>query len=400
MMDVSDRKRLEQQLIQSQKMEAVGRLAGGVAHDFNNLLTAISGYNELVLSQLPPGDPRRGHAEEIRRAADRAAGLTQQLLAYSRRQVLEPKVLDLNAVVSSMEKMLRRLIGEDVELATMQQPGLWPVRADPGQLEQVVLNLAVNARDAMPRGGRLQIATGNVAVDAASALSGVALVPGDYAVLTVADNGLGMTPEVKARLFEPFFTTKEKGKGTGLGLSTVYGIVKQSGGYIWVDSEPGRGTAFRVYLPRCHAEPDRLEPPPASPESTTAGSETILLVEDEPEVRNLVEKLLAMQGYTVLVAASPSEALQLCEKERRRIDLLLTDVVMPDMSGRELARRLEPSRPEMRVLYMSGYTEDAIGRHGVLDPEIAFLQKPFSPDALARKVREGLGATPGQLKNS
>ncbi len=387
--DMTDRRRLEEQLLQSQKMEAVGRLAGGIAHDFNNLLTAVSGYTELLLGQLPEGDPRRENAEEIREAGRRAAALTQQLLAFSRRQVLEPRVLDLNAVIVNTEKMLRRVIGEDVELTVSLDPALWRTRADPGQIEQAILNLIVNARDAMPRGGRLTLETGNVELDDKFAGAYVTVHPGPHVMLAVSDTGVGMDAEQQARLFEPFYTTKERGKGTGLGLSTTYGIVKQSGGSIWVYSEPGHGTTFKIYLPRCE---DPLEEQPAvlSPTAPVTGTETVLLVEDEPEVRRLVDKLLHMRGYTVIAAASPAEAIAASRRHEAEIQILVTDVIMPGMNGRELARTLAPSRPRMRVLYMSGYTDTAISQHGILAPGTAFLSKPFTPDALARKVREVL----------
>jgi signal transduction histidine kinase/CheY-like chemotaxis protein len=388
-----ERRRLEEQLVQSQKMEAVGRLAGGIAHDFNNLLTAIAGYSELLLGQLSDGDPRLAHAAEIRKAGERAAALTQQLLAFSRRQVLEPRVLDLNQVVAGMEDMLRRLIGEDVELRIRAHSGLWPVKADPGQIEQAILNLVVNARDAMPEGGKLSLETANVELDETYAGTHVPVEPGGYAMLAVTDSGVGMGDEVKARLFEPFFTTKGRGKGTGLGLSTTYGIVKQSGGYIWCYSEPGHGTVFKIYLPRVDAPVER---PAAGPMPAVSGSagETVLLVEDEREVRALVQKLLRMQGYTLLTAANPDEAVSMSREYRGTIHLMVTDVVMPGMSGRQLAERLAASRPGMKVLYVSGYTDDAIVHHGILEPGTAFLQKPFSPQALARKVREVLEAPP------
>ncbi len=393
-----ERKRLQEQLVQAQKMEAVGQLAGGIAHDFNNLLTAITGYSELLLGELPPEDLRRSHAEEIRKAGERAASLTQQLLAFSRRQVLEPKVLDVNTVVSDIERMLRRLIGEHIELKTRKSQELWKVKADPGQIEQAILNLVLNARDAMPDGGTLAIETTNAELDEAFSRSHVPTQPGSYVMVTVSDTGVGISDEVKARLFEPFFTTKERGKGTGLGLSTTYGIVKQSGGYLWCDSEVGRGTTFRVFLPRVD-EPaaeatERKSAPPIHP-----GDETVLLVEDEPEVRSLVQRILKTQGYTVVTAANPDEALAVAREFKGPIQLMVTDVVMPGMSGLQLAERLGPTRPDMKVLFVSGYTNDAIGHHGVLDPGTAFLQKPFTPNALARKVREVLEAPPHDLKN-
>jgi two-component system cell cycle sensor histidine kinase/response regulator CckA len=397
--DMTERRRLEEQLLQSQKMEAVGRLAGGIAHDFNNLLTAVAGYTELLLGELPPGDPRRESAEEIRQAGKRAAALTQQLLAFSRRQVLEPRVLDLNLVIANMERLLRRVIGEDVELTTSLHPDLWRTRADPGQIEQVILNLVVNARDAMPRGGRLTLETQNVELDDKFAGRYASVQPGPHVMLAVSDTGLGMDPELQSRLFEPFFTTKERGKGTGLGLSTTYGVVKQSGGSIWVYSEPGHGTTFKIYLPRCEEPLDRPIAP-AAPAEPLGGTETVLLVEDEPEVRRLVEKLLVMKGYDVLSAASPADAISVSRNHEGAIHVLVTDVVMPGMNGRELARALAPARPEMRVLYMSGYTDAAVTRHGLLEPGTAFLSKPFTPDALARKLREVLEAPGPSVKSS
>ena len=393
--DMTERRKLEEQLLQSQKMEAIGRLAGGIAHDFNNILTAVSGYTELLIGQLAAGDPRRESAEEIRQAGHRAAALTQQLLAFSRRQVLEPRVLDLNAVIATMERMLRRVIGEDIELTTSLSTGLWRTRADPAQIEQAILNLVVNARDAMPRGGQLTLETANVELDAK--YSGGA--PGPHVMLAVSDNGVGMDPEQQARLFEPFYTTKDRGKGTGLGLSTTYGVVKQSGGSIWVYSERGQGTTFKIYLPRSEQP---LDEPAESPALAAPlnGTETALLVEDEPEVRGLVEKILRMYGYTVLSAASPAEAIALSKNRPATIDILVTDVIMPGMNGRELSRVLAASRPELRVLYMSGYTDAVIAQQGILEPGTAFVSKPFTPDVLARKVREVLDAPAANLKTS
>jgi len=387
--DITERKGLEMQLLQAQKMEAVGQLAGGVAHDFNNVLTAIAGYAELLREDLPGEDARRGDLEEILRATDRAAALTRQLLAFSRRQVLAPRVLDLNTVVASVDNMLGRLIGADVELKTALAPELGAVRADPGQLEQVIMNLVVNARDAMPRGGKLTIETANAELDESYALEHPAVVAGPYVMLAVSDSGVGMDAATQARIFEPFFTTKEKGKGTGLGLATVYGIVKQSGGNIWLYSEPGRGTTFKIYLPRVDQPLELPTPTPAARE-TPRGTETVLLVEDDDAVRALARKMLAAHGYTVLAAPSGADALELAASHAGPIHLLVTDVVLPGISGRELAIRFQSVRPGLKVLYTSGYTDDAVVHHGVLDAGIAFLQKPFTSGALARKVRETL----------
>lgn len=383
--DVSERRALEEQLRQSQKMEAVGRLAGGIAHDFNNLLTVMKGYSELMLDELDTADPLRAEVDEIKKAADRAAALTRQLLAFSRQQVLAPKVLDLNSVVGNMDKLLRRLLGEDVDLFTVLEPGLARVKADPGQIEQVIMNLAVNARDAMPNCGKLTIETANVDLDDNYIRDHASVKPGPYVMIAVTDTGTGMTDKVKSRIFEPFFTTKEIGKGTGLGLSTVYGIIKQSGGYIWVYSEVGIGSTFKVYLPAVDA-PAEL---PACPIQRPAGrgSETVLLVEDEDGVRALMRQVLHKHGYNVLESRHGGEALLMCERHSGKIDLLLTDVVLEQMSGRELAERLIRIRPEMKVLYVSGYADDAIVHHGVLNADVAFLQKPFTTEALARKIR-------------
>src|SRR5881396_2452491 len=388
--DVTDQRHLEEQFRQSQKMEAVGQLAGGIAHDFNNLLTAILGNTQLLLRELPPGDSMHGDVEEIRKASERAASLTRQLLAYSRRQMLQPEVLDLNVVMAEMDKMLRRLIGEHIDLVAVFAPDLGRVRADPNQIEQVIVNLAVNARDAMPDGGKLTIATANVDLDETFAQAHLGSVPGSYAMLAVTDTGVGMDATVRAHLFEPFFTTKEVGKGTGLGLATVYGIVKQSGGYISVYSEPGHGSSFKIYLPRI-ATP--AEPPAGAPKGGPApGSETVLVVEDEPAVLTLSRRALESQGYVVLAASDADAALRVVERHGGMIHLLLTDVVMPGLSGRELADRLSAQRPGIRVLYMSGYPGDAVVQHGTLPLGSAFLQKPFSPDGLARKVRDVLDA--------
>ena len=388
-LDITERKQLEEQFHQAQKMEAVGRLAGGVAHDFNNLLTAILGSADLVLESLKPAAAEREEVEEIRKAALRAADLTRQLLAFSRQQVVAPTVLNPNTVVADMDKLLRRLLGEDVALRTVLAPDLATVKADPSQLEQVLLNLAVNARDAMPNGGKLTIETQNVELDQEYVRGHLAAQPGSYVMLAVSDTGVGMDAATQARIFEPFFTTKERGKGTGLGLATVYGIVKQSGGWIWVYSEPGQGTTFKVYLPRVTEPAAPAAPSPARPVSVR-GSETILVVEDEEVIRNLVRKVLKANGYTVLVAGTGSDAERVAGAHAGPIHLLMTDVVLPGLNGREVARRLVAQRAGIRVLFLSGYTDDAIVHHGVLDPGVAFLQKPFSPAVLGRKVREVL----------
>lgn len=389
--DVTEQRLLEDQFRQAQKMEAVGRLAGGVAHDFNNLLTVISSYSELLLADLPATDPRRADLEEIHKAAGGAAALTRQLLAFSRKQVLQPTVLDLNAVVAGADKMLRRLIGEDIDLVSVLARDLGEVRADAGQVEQVIMNLAVNARDAMPAGGKLTIETANVELDNTYAELHRAVAPGAYVLLSVSDGGTGMDEQTKAHVFEPFFTTKEQGKGTGLGLATVYGIVKQSGGYIWVYSELGRGTVFKIYFPRV----EDAASAPTAPTAPTApmnlrGTETVLVAEDAAAVRAVVQQVLGHHGYHVLAAADSRSALELGTRHDGPVHLLVTDVVMPEMSGRQLADRLQERRPTLKVLFVSGYTDDAITRHGILEPGIAFLQKPFTPESLARKVREVL----------
>ncbi|PYM82490.1 MAG: hybrid sensor histidine kinase/response regulator [Candidatus Rokuibacteriota bacterium] len=387
--DVTERKRLEDHLRQSQKMEAIGRLAGGVAHDFNNLLTVISGRAQIELLRPELSGPSRRNIDLIAEAASRASTLTKQLLAFSRKQVLQPRVLDVDIVVARMEPLLRRLIGEDIDLVTATEPGLGRVRADPGQLEQVVLNLAVNARDAMPRGGRLTVETANAELDEAYARQQADVHPGPYVILAVSDTGVGMDAETRAHLFEPFFTTKGVGEGTGLGLATVYGIVKQSGGHITAYSEVGRGTTIKIYLPRVDAasEVRGAEPEPVV---LRRGSETVLLVEDDEAVRELTCEVLEMHGYTVLAVADAGEAPRVLEGASRPIHLLVTDVVMPRLSGRELTERLRSLRPGLKVLYISGYAGTAVVHHGVLDPGTPFLQKPFTPDALLRSVRKVL----------
>jgi len=383
----------QDQLTQARKMEAVGRLAGGVAHDFNNLLTVMIGRSQLLLRRLGTEDPTRPDIELMEQTAARAADLTRQLLAFSRKQVLRPAVLDLNAVLSNLGEMLRRLIGEDIALVTALAPALGSVKADPSQIEQILMNLAANARDAMPHGGRLTLETANVDLDAAYTRRHVGVHVGPHVMLAVSDTGIGMDSETLARIFEPFFTTKGPGQGTGMGLATVYGVVEQSGGHIWVSSEPGRGTTFKIYLPRVD---EAIEPLAAEPglAELARGHETILVVEDEPAVRALARDVLRAQGYAVLEAQHGREALRISEQHAGRIDLLLTDVVMPEMSGRELAGRLAALRPTTPVIYMSGYTDTAVVHHGVLDPGTTFLQKPLTPHALARKVRQVLDPLP------
>lgn len=370
--------KLEAQLRQAQKLESIGRLAGGVAHDFNNLLTVILGYTDLIQVQLPSHDPLQEKLAQVQQAAEQAEALTQQLLAFSRKQILAPVVLDLNELVGNLHKMLGRLIGEDIILEMALQPGLRVIKADPGQMEQVLLNLAVNARDAMPKGGRLTIQTANVQLEGVN-------VPG--VLLAVADTGHGMDETILAHIFEPFFTTKEQGKGTGLGLATVYGIVKQSGGEITVESQPGQGTTFKIYLPADEAAVAR-SPSPQPQQTARPGYETILLVEDNPMVRNLVRIALRNYGYTLLEAEQGQQALALAAQQEAAIDLLLTDVIMPELSGREVAERLKALYPHIKVLFMSGYTDDEVIQHGLLTAEVEFISKPFSPKTLAAKVRE------------
>ena len=388
LLDVTGRRQLEEQLRQAQKMEAVGMLAGGIAHDFNNLLTIITGYSQLILLNLQPQDQNRFSAEQIMKAGERAAALTRQLLAFSRRQVLQPRVLDMNKLVASLSVMLQRLLGEDIDLRVSADPELGRVSADPGQIEQVLMNLAVNSRDAMAQGGILTIETANVVLDESYTSRHFGLKPGPYVLLAVNDNGSGMDEATKARLFEPFFTTKGPGRGTGLGLSTVFGIVKQSGGGVDVYSEPGLGTSVKVYLPRID-QPAAIESEKLR-KSVARGSETILLVEDDEMVRRLVCETLLREGYKVIDFADPQEARRKSESHKGTIQLLITDVVMPKVSGRELAAKLLQQRPAMKVLYMSGYTDNAVVNSGILQSEVAFLQKPFTPAALAEKVREVL----------
>jgi len=386
--DVTERRALEDQFRQAQKMEAVGRLAGGVAHDFNNLLMVVSGYTEVLLEDLKESDPLLPKVQAIQQAADRATTLTRQLLAFSRKQLLELKVVDVNAIVADMERLLRPLIGENIDLTTRLSPNLGHTRADAGQLEQVIMNLVVNAKDAMPTGGRIVIQTSEEELDAVRREHSL-IQPGSYILLSVSDTGAGMDKETQSRIFEPFFTTKEKGKGTGLGLSTVYGIVKQSGGYIFAHSESGAGTTFRIYLPKV-LDPAGQPGVAKQPQVATGGSETVLLVEDEESVRELVRETLKSKGYSVMEAPDGIQGMKVAESFDGKIDILITDVAMPGMSGHELAKRVAASRPGIKILFLSGYTEDAIIHEGVLDPGTAFLQKPFTLQALARKVREVL----------
>ena len=383
--DITERKQLEQQLYLSQKLEAVGRLSGGVAHDFNNLLGVIIGYSEVMQKRMAPNDRFREAADEILKAAHRAAALTKQLLAFSRKQVLEPKVLDLNTVVADVEKMLKRLIGEDILLEILVSPDLHAVKADPGQIGQVIMNLAVNARDAMPNGGKLTIETANTTLDEKDAGRYRYVVPGQYVKLRVSDTGCGMDAETQSHVFEPFFTTKEKGKGTGLGLATVYGVVKQSGGYIWLQSDVGKGTQFEIFLPRVEGEIEKPQKASA-PAKESRGGQTILVVEDEQALRKLTCSVLQDLGYTVLEAGDAAEALALVKQCKPAVDLLLTDVVMPGKSGRDLADELVPQIPGMKVLFMSGYTDGAIAAHRVLEPGLSLLRKPFSSEELTQTV--------------
>ncbi|MGH7204675.1 MAG: ATP-binding protein [Nitrospiraceae bacterium] len=387
--NISERKQLEEQLSQSQKMEAVGQLAGGVAHDFNNMLTIITGHGDLLVETTSLSEDQRQSIEQIRLAAKRAASLTTKLLAFSRRQMLRPKVLDLNAVAAGMEQMLRPLLGVDIDLVPLLNPSLGHVKADPGQLEQVIINLSMNAQDAMPQGGRLTLETDNVELDEAQAQQHIEARAGQHVMLAVSDTGIGMDTKTQSHIFEPFFTTKPKDKGTGLGLSTVYGIVKQSGGFICVESVPGRGTSFKIYLPRVEAPLD-TDQPETPPTGMAHGSETVLIAEDEPGVLTLVCETLRAHGYTVLEARNGKEALAVSRQYQGRIHLLLTDVVMPQMNGREVSERLLLMRPDVKVLYMSGYTDDTVLRHGVVADGVDFLQKPFTPGSAARTVRKVL----------
>jgi two-component system cell cycle sensor histidine kinase/response regulator CckA len=397
MVDISERKLMEMQSQQARRMEAVGRLAGGIAHDFNNLLTIIKGYTELARQRVEGQTALRNDIDRIEDASERAAALVRQLLAFSRKQVLQPKNLDLNGVVRSLEQLLRRLMGEDIRMQMKLAADIGTIKADPSQIEQVLMNLVVNARDAMPHGGKLVVETCNVELDQGYASEHVSVKPGKYVMLAVSDTGVGMNAETVAHIFEPFFTTKGGTRGTGLGLSTSYGIVKQSGGYIWVYSEPEEGTTFKVYLPRID---EAAEPAAAVWLKTAAqkGTETILLVEDNEAVRDLTETVLTSYGYKVIVTQTPEHAQRVAETLGADIQLVLTDVVMPSMSGRELVRKLTAKYPHLRVLYMSGYTDNIITSSGVLEPGLAFLQKPFTPALLAQKVREVLDSAASLTK--
>jgi signal transduction histidine kinase/ActR/RegA family two-component response regulator len=396
---IRERDALQQQFLQVQKMEAVGQLAGGVAHDFNNLITVIMGFGEILANALPESDPRRRYVDGITKAGERAAGLTRQLLAFSRKQSLDPKTLDLNTVVAGMDAMLRRLIGENIALTASAGEELWPVKADPGQIEQVVMNLVINARDAMPDGGSLFIETRNVSGEERSSPSCVlpsGLGPGGHVMLAVTDTGIGMSEEVKARILEPFFTTKAADKGTGLGLTTCDGILKQSGGRMSVESAPGRGTTFRIFLPRLD-QPVEAVGPQVRPKELPKGTETLLLVEDEEAVRNLAAHVLRLHGYDVMEAPNGQAGLRVARQlSERPIDLVITDVVMPQMGGKVMADWLREERPDLKILFTSGYTDDAIVDHGVLEPDMAFLSKPYTPDTLVRKVRAVLDDATGR----
>jgi signal transduction histidine kinase/CheY-like chemotaxis protein len=388
--DITERKQLEQQFQHSQKMEAVGQLAGGVAHDFNNLLTVITGYAVLLTQELPEDDPRRADLNEIVLAVDTAAGLTRQLLAFSRKQVVKPVVLNINSAVTELERMLRRLIGENIDYSTLLDPTLGRVRADSNQIQQILMNLVVNARDAMPNGGKLKVETANAYLDSSYASSHPGVTAGRYIMLSVSDNGMGMDAPTQERIFEPFFTTKAAGKGTGLGLSTVYGVVRQSGGHIWVFSEPGFGTTFKIYMPRVDEQAlSKYVEPEAKPEIRPP-SESILVVEDNEPVRIMLCRILRALGYKVVEAHDAADALALCKRQGDRIDMLISDVMMPDMSGVDLALELKRSQPHMSVLLMSGYSGTALTRNGELRVDLPFLEKPFNPDTVARKVNEVL----------
>jgi len=390
--DITERKQLEEQLHRSQKLEAIGRLSGGVAHDFNNLLGLIIGYSEALQERIPPDDPYREAVDEIQNAGKRAAALTQQLLAFSRKQVLEPRILSLNTIIADTEKMFRRLVGEDIQMELLLSPDTVTVRADRSQIEQVILNLVVNARDAMPDGGRVTIETGNKTLDHSVVLTHPYVIPGPYAMLKVTDTGCGMDTELQSHIFEPFFTTKEKGKGTGLGLATAYGVIKQSGGYIWVDSEVGKGTTFRIYLPEANPVAADALPEVPAPVKVAPERRTILVVEDERSLRKLTRKTLSDAGHRVFEAGDASEALEISRKTEGAIDLLLTDVIMPGMSGKKLADVVLAERPGINVLYMSGYTDGEIATHGILEQGTAILRKPFTRDELMRQVENALVA--------
>ncbi len=398
-LDITEQKRsaaalakTEEQLRQAQKMEAIGRLAGGIAHDFNNVLSVILSYSDFAMADLQPAEPLRADIEQIRTAGLRAADLTRQLLAFSRQQALQLQILDVNQVLTGTEKMLRRLLGADVALTVLAANSVWKVKADPSQIEQVVMNLAVNARDAMPQGGKLTIETKNVELDQEYARLHHEVVPGPYVMIAVTDNGIGMDKTTQARVFEPFFTTKDKGKGTGLGLATVFGIVKQSGGHIWLYSEPNKGTTFKLYFPRAK-DVVMTRPSVTLQPMSRRGNETVLVVEDDEQVRSVAVGILRRHGYRVLEAPNAGEALMISEDHSATIHLLLTDVVLPRVSGRQLAERITSHRPRTKVLYMSGYTDDAVLQHGILESNVAYLQKPITPDALTRKVREVLDAS-------